>query len=158
MSVEETVGLFQSFALEAISWLVIALFCFILFYWSIVDLQCCFSFTCTAKWFNYIYTYIHSFSDSFLIYVITEHWVEVLVPYSRSLSVIYLIYSSVCVCVHPKLLIYPSPCYMSPLVSISLFSISKSMFLLICIIFKLDFTYEWYHTIFVFLWLKYLAW
>ena len=33
-------------------------------YWSIVDLQC---FRCTAKWFSYTYTSIHSFSDSFLI-------------------------------------------------------------------------------------------
>ena len=31
------------------------------------DLQCCVSFRGTAKWFRYAYTYIHSFSDSFLI-------------------------------------------------------------------------------------------
>ena len=31
------------------------------FYWSIVDLQCCISFKCIAKWFSYTYTYIHSF-------------------------------------------------------------------------------------------------
>ena len=36
-------------------------------YWSIVDLQCCVSFRCTAKWFSYTYTYIHSFSNSFPI-------------------------------------------------------------------------------------------
>ena len=36
-----------------------------LFYWSIVDLQCCVSFRCTAKRFSYIYIYIYSFSDSF---------------------------------------------------------------------------------------------
>ena len=28
----------------------------------IVDLQCCVSFKCTAKWFSYTYTYSHSFS------------------------------------------------------------------------------------------------
>ena len=29
--------------------------------WSTVDLQCCISFTWTAKWICYIYTHIHSF-------------------------------------------------------------------------------------------------
>ena len=53
--------------------------CFLLvfnfFNWTIVDLQCCVSFRCTAKWFSYTYIhiysfmytniYIYSFSDSF---------------------------------------------------------------------------------------------
>ena len=29
-----------------------------LFYWSMVDLQCCLSFQCTAKWFSYTSIYI----------------------------------------------------------------------------------------------------
>ena len=68
------------------------------FYWRIVDLQCCVSFRCTAKWFSYTYinTYIHSFSDSFPIWFITECWVEFPVLYSRSLLVICFIYCSVC--------------------------------------------------------------
>ena len=33
------------------------------FYWSIVDLQCCVSFYCAAKWISYTYTYISSFLD-----------------------------------------------------------------------------------------------
>ena len=38
---------------------------FKILYWSIVDLQCCVSFRCTAKWIMYAYTYIYSFSDLF---------------------------------------------------------------------------------------------
>ena len=96
------------------------------FYWSIADLQCCVSFRYIAKWFSY--TYIHSFSDSFLIKVTTEYWVEFFVLYSESLLIIYLIYSSMYV--NPKLLIHPSPLHVSPLVTTSLFSIPVSLFLL----------------------------
>ena len=37
------------------------------FYWSIVDLQCCVTFCCAAKWVSYTYTYINCFLDSFSI-------------------------------------------------------------------------------------------
>ena len=62
-------------------------------FWGIVNLQCI-SCRCTAKWFNYMYTYIYSFSDSFPIYVTTKYWVQCPVQSSRSLSVIYVLYSS----------------------------------------------------------------
>ena len=45
------------------------------FYWSRVDLKCCVSFCCTAKWYSYTKTYIHSL-DSFPTYIITGYWVE----------------------------------------------------------------------------------
>ena len=70
---------------------------------------------CTALCWSQVYSkmiqlytsiYIHSFSDSFLILVITEYWVEFAVLCSRSLLVISLIYSSVCMLVpiswHPS--------------------------------------------------------
>jgi len=31
------------------------------FHWSIADSQCCVSFRCTAKWFNYIYIYTYMY-------------------------------------------------------------------------------------------------
>ena len=34
---------------------------FLILYWSAVDLQCCVSFMCTAKWFVYVYTHISIF-------------------------------------------------------------------------------------------------
>ena len=54
---------------------------------DIVDLQCWVSFRCAVRWIGYTYTYIHSFSDSFPISVITEYWVEFPVWYSRFLLV-----------------------------------------------------------------------
>ena len=39
------------------------------FYWSIVDLQCCVSFRCTAKWMSYTYTYTHFFCFWFFSHV-----------------------------------------------------------------------------------------
>ena len=79
-----------------------------LFYWSRVDLQCCVSLRCTAKRFRYRYTYIYSFLGFFPHLVVTEYCVEFSVLLcSRALLTAYLIYSGVCV--HPKLLLYPSP-------------------------------------------------
>ena len=69
---------------------------FFFFNWSIVDLQCCVSFKGTIYYFSY--TYINYFSHYFLIWVTTEYWIELpVLLYSRSLFVIYLICSAVCV-------------------------------------------------------------
>ena len=43
------------------------------FYWNIVDLRYGASFRCIPKSVSYTYTYIHSFSDSFSIQVVTEY-------------------------------------------------------------------------------------
>ena len=65
-------------------------FCFFEFTLSIVDLQWFFSFRCTAEWFSYKYTYIHSLSDSFsyrllwnidyssLCYIVGPYWLSIL--------------------------------------------------------------------------------
>ena len=52
-----------------------------------------------------MYTYINSFSSSFPIEVITEHWVEFPALYGRSLLVTYFIYSSVYMSGVPRWLI-----------------------------------------------------
>ena len=96
---------------------------FLNFYWSIVDLQCCVSFRCTAKWISYTYTYSHSFLDSFPIQIITETWVEFPVLYSRSL-VIYVLTVCIRQSQSPNLSLPP----LSTLVT-SLFSTSVTLFL-----------------------------
>ena len=35
--------------------------------WFTIAVLCCVRFTCTARWFSYAFTYIYSFSDSFLV-------------------------------------------------------------------------------------------
>ena len=42
-------------------------FLIFILYWTIVDLQCCVSFRCIARWFSYTYTDVYSFSNSFPI-------------------------------------------------------------------------------------------
>ena len=98
--------------------------------WSLLDLQYCVSYRCRAKWFSYLY---FSISDYFSI--IGYFKILILLPalYSKSLF-IYFVYSGVSG--NPILLIYPLP--LSTLVTISLFSMSVSLFLFckfICIIF-----------------------
>ena len=71
------------------------------FYWSIVDLQCCVSFRYTAKWFIFLYIcvcicmYVYIFFFR-LLSLIGYYKILSMFPvlYSRSLLVIYFIYSS----------------------------------------------------------------
>ena len=44
------------------------------FYWSVVDLYCCISFGCTAKWINHTYTHTHSFLDSHIGHYWRRAW------------------------------------------------------------------------------------
>ena len=99
---------------------------FILFYfifnWSIVDLQCCVSFryySSVVQLYIHIYiffihththththTQIYIFSDSFPLWVITKHWVEFPMLYSRSLFICF-IHSSVYMLIPNSLFIPP---------------------------------------------------
>ena len=66
-----------------------------LFYSSIVDLQCCVNFYCTAKWFSYIYTH--------LLHILFHYGLSQDIEYSSlccivgpcCLSILYII---VCIC------------------------------------------------------------
>ena len=82
-------------SLEDTSYLVLIWFNFY-FVLEYSYLQYCASFRCIAEWLSYAYTCIHSLSDSFPIWVITEYWVEFPVLYGRSLLVICFIYRSCC--------------------------------------------------------------
>ena len=59
--------------------------------WSIVDLQSCVNFCCTAKWLSYTYTYC--FLYSFLLWLIPGYWIKFPVLCSRTLLFIH----SVCI-------------------------------------------------------------
>ena len=92
-------------------------------------LYICVNFCCTAKWISFIYTvcvFIKLFLDYFPILVITEYWIEFPVLYSKSLLVIYFIYSSVYMSI-PISQFIPSP--PSPLANTRLFSTSVTLFL-----------------------------
>ena len=88
--------------------LIFVLFFNYIFYWSIVDLQCCVSFRCTAKWISYTYTYIHSF---YRLFSRIDHYrVLSRVPCAiQQVLISYLFYIQQCLYVTPNLLIYPSP-------------------------------------------------
>lgn len=67
-------------------------FCHSFFFkWSVVDLQCCVNFYCTAEWFSYTYAYI-LFSCSFPSWSIIGYEIEFPVLHSRTLSFHFLLY------------------------------------------------------------------
>ena len=67
-------------------------FCYyLIFFLSIVGLQCCVSFRCTAKWFSFTFVYVYYFSDYFPL------WVIILFPVLYSMS-LFILYTVVCIC------------------------------------------------------------
>ena len=76
-----------TFCLKKSIYKTIIYFCYhfmlsIIFYWGIVDLQCCVNCYCTAKWFSYTYTHIYIFSYSFPLWFVSGYWTLL---YSRTL-------------------------------------------------------------------------
>ena len=57
---------------------VISFFLLILFYWSIVNLQCCVNICCTAKWFSYTRNVISKQDFQYWIPWQTPNWVHIL--------------------------------------------------------------------------------
>lgn len=81
-------------------------------------------------YFPILFTYIHSFSDTFFIHVITEYWIQLPALYRRFLLVVCLIYSSLRMLIPsiPDLSLLPKfplwwPCLFS--MSVSLFHFCK---------------------------------
>ena len=95
---------------------------FNLLYWSIVNLQCCVNFWCSAEWLSHTPTY------SFLILLCcgwsqsTEHSSPYYTVGSYCLSILNMYQFA---SASPRLLMHPSP-----LATTSLFSMSVSLFLL----------------------------
>ena len=70
--------------------------------WGIIDLQFCVSFCHTAKCYTYMCVCTHSFSDSFLIWVITEYWVAFPV-YTVGPCWLSILYMVVCIKVYTSI-------------------------------------------------------
>ena len=77
------------------------------FYWDIVDLQCCVSFRCIAKWISFTDTYICSFLRLFSHIGHYRVWSRDPCASSRFFSGIYFMYRNVSVL--PSLPVYLSP-------------------------------------------------
>ena len=120
-----------------------------LFSWSIVYLQYCVNFYCTAEWFSYIY--IHSFSYSFPLWFITRYWKKFPALDSRTLLFIcsldksfhIIIPNSQSIPLPSPLGNYKSVLYVCESVSALQRSSFGSYFRLI---------YKWYHMVFGIIW------
>ena len=83
----------------------VSCFCFFFFFfsyfcWSIVDLQYCFSFSCTAKWFSYTYIYVHIYIlfSIFFHYSLLEDIDYSSLCYTVNPCCLSILYMVVCIC------------------------------------------------------------
>ena len=58
-------------------------FSFFKYYWCIVDLQCCLSFGCSAKWFRYMYVCIHICILFQILFTIGYYKILIVVPCAK---------------------------------------------------------------------------
>ena len=120
-----------------------------LFFYCVVDLQCCMSFCCTAKWFSVYCTCVYSFSYSFGLWFLTGYWIGSLgSAVGPCLSILCVI---VCICSSqtPDLSLPWQP-QVCPLYLWVCFCFWKQKIYLYHI---LDSMYKWCHVIFFCFWL-----
>ena len=99
-------------------------------YWNIVDLLCCISFRCRAKWFScmYIIYIIYIFFFSLFSYRLLQSIEYSSLHYTVGLCWLSILYTVVCICYSqtPNLSLPPR---LFPFVTIRSFSMSVSLFL-----------------------------
>ena len=98
-----------TFCLKKSIYKTIIYFCYhfmlsIIFYWGIVDLQCCVNFCCAAKWFSY--TYIHSFFSGLFHYGLSQDIEHSSLCCTVEPCCSSILYTIVCIC-RPQT---PNPC------------------------------------------------
>ena len=126
--------------------------CLIFFNWSILDWQCCAS-LCHCK-VTLLSTHVHSFS-----YTLSHYGL------SQLLNVVSVLYIRTLLSTHPKCNSFHllNPNSQSIRFPLPLSNHEAVLCLWICSCFRdpcriLDFTYKWYHMVFVSLLLTYLTW
>ena len=122
------------------------------FYSSVVALQCCVNFHCTAKWLSYTYIFFFIY---FPFWFVIGYWLELLVLYSRTLLFIHPRYSSLHLLIPSSQPFPPPP---SPTWQLQVCSLCLWMFHgYVHLYHILNSTCKWYYMVFVFFCLTYFT-